>query len=604
MSVKKKILGIMLALMTVAAVMDFVIHRWVIYPNYATLERVQAEKDLSRCVAALEDEIEHLDAFVNDWSAWDDTCRFMMDRNQGYIDSNLGNRTFLDNRLNLIAFYDLKGLRIWGRTFDLATGEPVPIRPFEAPFLPPDHPLLKRVGNDRPIRGICLTAQGPMLTASRPIVASDHRGPARGSLIMGRLLDPVLSEHLREKTRVTHRIWSVLDSNLGSDERRALQNIDARAPVFTRVGQEYLQVFTTVPGIAGTPGLLLRADISRQVTAKGLAAIQYAVVSDVLVTIAILIASFMLLHRTVTQPLSKLTRCAVGIGAGQDPAPGCVSDRNDEIGVLGREFERMVQRLRAAHQGLLREVEEHRRSRVKLDTYHHKLRRLSSELLLAEEGERRRIAVKLHDRIGQALTVSKMRVDVLAAGRPESPDASHLREIGKILESTIADTRMLTFELSPPILYEFGLQAALEWLCEKFAREHDLDITFHSDIGDLPMEIHLRVMLFQAARELLFNIVKHARAVQVTVHMAVEDRMLTIAIADDGLGFQPARANADGSGKMGFGLFSIRERLVDLGGAMDIRSESGRGTRVTLRYPLSPTRGTAGSLGAGLKADA
>lgn len=107
------------------------------------------------------------------------------------------------------------------------------------------------------------------------------------------------------------------------------------------------------------------------------------------------------------------------------------------------------------------------------------------------------------------------------------------------------------------------------------------------------MEIQLRVMLFQATRELLFNIVKHARAAQVRVHMAVEDRTLTVTIKDDGLGFQPARVNADGSGKMGFGLLSIRERLDDLGGVMDILSESGRGTCVTLRCPLSPVRRAA-----------
>jgi sensor domain CHASE-containing protein len=77
MSLKKKIMGILLALMTLAAIMDFAVHRWVIYPNYAALERAPAKKDLARCVAALEDEIEHLDTFANDWSAWNDNCRFV-----------------------------------------------------------------------------------------------------------------------------------------------------------------------------------------------------------------------------------------------------------------------------------------------------------------------------------------------------------------------------------------------------------------------------------------------------------------------------------------------------------------------------------------------
>ena len=588
MSLKIKILGILSALMTVAAVMDYAVHRWVIYPNYAAMEQAQAEKDLARCVAALKDEIGHLDAFVNDWSAWDDTYRFVANRTQAYIDSNLGRRTFLDNQLNLIAIYSPKGRRVWSGTFDPLSGGPVPIPPFDAPSLAADHPLLKRAGWDAPIRGIYATDRGPMLIASRPIVTSDHRGPARGSMIMGRLLDDALVEHLQYKTQVNHQLWSAGDPGLGLEVRRALERIDIRSPIFTCAMEHNLRVYTTVPGIAGTPGLLIRADLSRQITSKGLAVIRYAIASDALVTIAILIVSFGLLQRTVVQPLSRLTRRAVEIGADQDPDLGRIVEQADEIGLLGKEFERMVQRLQTAHQGLMQEIDEHRRSRTMLGTYHHKLRRLSSELLLAEERERRRIAIELHDRIGQSLTVSKMRLDALAAGRPEDRNISSIREVGHLLEKTIADTRMLTFELSPPILYEFGLEAALEWLCEKFSCEHDLDITFHSEIDDLPMEIHLRVMLFQATRELLFNIAKHAQAAHVDLRLVAEDRMLGIVVEDDGVGFQPELVNAEISGKMSFGLFSIRERLDDLGGALDIDSKSGRGTRATLRCPISP----------------
>jgi signal transduction histidine kinase len=593
MSLNTKILGILLALMTTAALMDYAVHRWVIYPNYAALERAQAEKDLARCVAALEDEIEHLSAFASDWAAWDDTYRFIAERDPAYIDSNLGRRTFLDNRLNLIVFYTSGGRRVWGRIYDLATGGTAPLHPFDAPSLPPDHPLLERAVEDTPINGIYVTDRRPMLIASRPIITSERRGPARGSLIMGRLLDPTLAKHLREKTHVDHRYWSLEAADLAQEERRAKGRIDSGTPVYARTTKNDLQVYTVIPGIAGTSGLLLRADVSRQITAKGLSVIKYAILSDALATIAILIVSFGLLRRTVIRPLSRLTRCAVGIGAGKYQTAGCVDDRDDEIGVLGREFKRMVRRLQEAHQGLMREVDEHRRSRAMLDTYHQKLRRLSSKLLLAEEGERRRIAIALHDRVGQSLTVSKMRLDALAAGKAEGRETSHIREVGDILEKTIADTRMLTFELSPPVLYEFGLGAALEWLCEKFGKEHHLDIEFHSDVGALLLENHLRVMLFQATRELLFNTVKHARATRVQVRMDVADGTLEIIITDDGLGFQPARINADPSGKLGFGLFSIRERLDDLGGELDIRSESGRGTRVTLRCPLSPARSAA-----------
>ena len=130
MRLKIKILGILVVLMTITAGMDFVVHRWVIYPIFSAMEQAQAKKELTRCVAALQAEIEHLDAFADDWAAWNDTYRFIAERTRAYIDSNLGPRTFMDNRLNLIAFYDSAGNRVWGRTYNLKTGRPVPIQPF------------------------------------------------------------------------------------------------------------------------------------------------------------------------------------------------------------------------------------------------------------------------------------------------------------------------------------------------------------------------------------------------------------------------------------------------------------------------------------------
>jgi sensor domain CHASE-containing protein len=187
MTLKKKILGLVLVLMTVTAIMDFAIHRWVIYPTYTAMEQAQAQKDLARCVAALQSEIGHLDAFANDWAAWDDTYRFMSEQTKAFIVSNLGPQTFLDNALNLMAFYDLNGNQVWSRTYNLATGHPAPIHPFSAPSLAPTHPLLNRAGADMPIRGIFVTDQGPILIASRAIVTSARQGPVKGSLIMGRI---------------------------------------------------------------------------------------------------------------------------------------------------------------------------------------------------------------------------------------------------------------------------------------------------------------------------------------------------------------------------------------------------------------------------------
>ena len=594
MTLKKKIPGILLVLMTMAAVSNFAVHRWVIYPNYAAMEQAQAKKDLIRCVTALKDEIAHLDAFTNDWAAWNDTCRFVAERTADYIDSNLGPHTFLDNALNLIAFYDLQGRLVWSGTYDLTTGRPVRIQPFDRPALPATHPLLLRAGTENPIRGLFASDQGPMLVASRPIITSDRKGPPRGSLIMGRLLSPALAGDLVQKTQVDHRIWSLNDTMLPREEREAAGNMKGQSDFSVYEKDRRLQVYTTVPDISGVPLLLIRADVSREISAKGIAAIKYAVLSDTLVSIAILAALVSLLQFAVIRPVSQLTRYAGAMRSGATLPPQWVcSHRRDEIGTLFREFESMVTRLQSAHQGLQLEIDERRRSQEMLGTYHSKLRRLSSELLLAEEKERRRIAIELHDRIGQSLAVSKMRLDALAAGRPDGDEVSKIMEISRLLGGTIADTRTLTFELSPPILYEFGLASALEWLSEKFGREHDLAVSFRSE-GETPPPVDLQssIMVFQAARELLFNIVKHAQAAEARIRMMTEGPTLRVEIQDDGRGFAAASENPGMARDMGFGLFSIRERLGNLGGRLEIDSQPGRGTRATLICPLKRTGDT------------
>jgi len=241
---------------------------------------------------------------------------------------------------------------------------------------------------------------------------------------------------------------------------------------------------------------------------------------------------------------------------------------------------------------LKREIESRERVEKKLRDYQRELRSLSSELTLAEERQRRRIATELHDGIAQPLALAKIR---LAASQKElsSPDlAGILAEVRDQIEKTIQCTRSLTFDLSPPILYDLGLNAAVEWLAEDMGKRHGLNITYSDDGTTVNLAEDIRVTLFQAARELLTNVVKHAGAQR--AHVAInhlEDRVI-VTVDDDGVGFDhDANENGrDGGGR--FGLFSIRERLQLLGGSLDVNAPLGRGSRITLTAPLKDTSDT------------
>jgi len=234
-----------------------------------------------------------------------------------------------------------------------------------------------------------------------------------------------------------------------------------------------------------------------------------------------------------------------------------------------------------ANENLQVEIGERKKAEKTLLSYQKQLQSLTSQLALLEENEKRRIATELHDAVGQTLALSKIKLGQLNKSASSPEMKSSIKEILQLVEQTIKETRTLTFELSPPILYELGLNQAIQWLIDQFRAKHDLNITLESDGFDKQFDNNVRFFLFQAIRELLFNIVKHAHATEVTLTMSGSSRELQIIIDDNGIGFSKPSVHYDG-----FGLFNIRERMNHINGTFEIKSKPGRGTRVTLVAPF------------------
>ena len=153
-----------------------------------------------------------------------------------------------------------------------------------------------------------------------------------------------------------------------------------------------------------------------------------------------------------------------------------------------------------------------------------------------------------------------------------------------MIETTIQDTHSLIFEISPPVLYQVGFEAAVEWLAEHFQEQYGIRIDLEIDNKRKTLGEDLRIVLFQAIRELLVNVVKHARASRAKISMKYVRNNLQIVVQDDGSGFEPSPDEHQGTAK-GFGLFNIRERLHHLGAQIKIESSPGKGTKATLIIP-------------------
>lgn len=221
-----------------------------------------------------------------------------------------------------------------------------------------------------------------------------------------------------------------------------------------------------------------------------------------------------------------------------------------------------------------------------LKTAYGRVRSLASELSLAEEKERRLIAADLHDGIGQTLSLSTIKLEVLQETIQSSEVQNELENVKSLIDRTLQNSRSLTFELCPPILYEVGIEAAFEQLAEQFEVRHGVRIDCDCAATVTPLSEDLRYFLFRATRELLTNAVKHAKVKTVKLSVLRLDKTVQITVEDRGAGFDPTTTNALKRQTAGFGLFSIGERLKHIGGRLTVDSQFGRGTRVTIEAPL------------------
>ena len=237
--------------------------------------------------------------------------------------------------------------------------------------------------------------------------------------------------------------------------------------------------------------------------------------------------------------------------------------------------------------GIFRNITEQKIAKQKLIEDQVKLKSLASQLTLAEERERRRIAGELHDRISQSLAISKIKLEALRkSGYGEKLDKT-LEEICNSIGQTIQDTRTLTFDIGNPILYELGFETAVShWLTEQIQNKHKIKTEFEDDGQVKNLDDDIRVLLFRSVQELLINIVKHAQASKVKVSIRKADNHICVEVEDNGIGFEVEKSAHVPAKTYGFGLFSIRHRLEDLDGHLEIESKPGRGCKVTMTAPL------------------
>lgn len=307
-------------------------------------------------------------------------------------------------------------------------------------------------------------------------------------------------------------------------------------------------------------------------------------------TVIIMFVVWKVVTQTMTQSLRRLRTALDTLAQAQQPG-WILRDTGDDIDDVAFAFEKVAGDFRMALKSVARlrhEVKVRQKAQHRLSLLRQKLRSLASELSLAEERERRRVAGGLHDHICQKLVLSKLNLQFLQRRLDDEKLTQVLDQQCQLLDEMINEARTLTFELGNPLLHEVGLDAALDsWLRRNVPKRLGLRCELVSTCAGLKLAEHVRVYLYRAVCELVTNTVKHARARSVIIRLSHQDGQIVITVHDDGIGFDVASVLSEHRDDTGFGLFSVFERVQYLGGTLSVNSQPGQGTRVTLCIPES-----------------
>lgn len=360
-SLTSKVFLILTLVFVLYAAGEYAVQRFLIFPSFIALEQDEAKKDLARCVQAISREAYHLDALCHDWAAWDDPYEFILapSEHEAFVEANLIPATFTGSEINLIYFLDTQNRVVWGKIYDLETEEIIAIPDFPGDALPTPHPLTSwKIDPASPskaaVSGVFMTGRGPMLVSARPILNSEYEGPSRGTLILGRLLSEKLLGTLVDQTSVDFEIFAIQAATMPEPLKGITAQITGKSPFLMKESDKSnLLGYTTVPDVQGAAALLLKAKVPRKISERGVVTTRAALISILLMGTGFLSVILLLLRQIVLKPIANLTAHTLSIAESGDLSKRSVVVRSDEIGVLSKEFDEMMERLADARKKMM-----------------------------------------------------------------------------------------------------------------------------------------------------------------------------------------------------------------------------------------------------------
>jgi len=625
MSLRPKIVLTLLTVMTLYALTDWAIKSLTIGPSFHDLEEREAKKDVTRIQEAIDHEIEVLHDLCLSWSERDDTYEYVEQPNEAYVRNNLSATHLRNNRVDLLFVCALDGRVVWHAITDPDTDEPVSLRLFPTGWLDTRHVLLNWLLDAQSDSrcGLLLTDHKAMLVSARPIRRFDG-GQTRGAVIIGRFLSDGLRADLSEQTKVQFDYWQ-LDgrSELGPQEREVLDEVTSSTQAYVVPAKDVLHVYSTFGDIQRRPNFLIRADVPREISGRGSSALRYALLSMIAACLIILLALLGLLQKIVLTPLSMLTRHAVRIGETEDFRAKLRLARGDELGILSREIDNMMERLEHARAELVKTARTAGMSEIATGILHNVGNVLNSVKVSASVVSERVRELAVGDLQKLTETLEKHEGD-LAGFLSQEDRGQHMLGFLRAIHEHIVEQRTAVSEESS------NLVAGIDHICELIKSQqnyvgrsdlvevtsvierieeavgitekalvHDPGLAVVREFGDVPDVLVDRHKLL----EILVNLIQNARQAMcetldeprvLTLRSWTTDEKVVIEVSDTGEGIPAqnlvkvfALGFTTKEKGHGYGLHTCANAAKEMGGTLTAHSEgTHRGATFRLELPL------------------